>query len=481
MSLFNNFGFKPLNQEENISLQPDVNQNQLNISPNTSKQDFGFKPSTGDELKKLEELQNENLDPEIERHISRLTSRGLEQAVGAPGNIRDFAYAVKDYVKQGKDDLSKKFGMKVPEEPESFKRFEEAIPVAKTVSNLLGYLPTSSQLKEKSYDLGGGYTKPKDESERIGDEVFESLVASALPGQGKRNIYRNIAAPIAGVLGKEAVKYIGGGEKAQSATQLGLNVAIPLMGGNAPKMSKDLWKDVQTNVPAVFIPTNNLLRDAQRLKNNISKGLGSASEKEALRTLDTFINKLQRGNISAEELVKSNISLNEIVGDPKLYGRGVHFFEDIRKMIKDGMADVGKQAPEWYKKWQNANEIYGAIANSNYIANTVRKSLEKSHLTSEGARALFGAATHAGLKTASAVPPLYLVYKGTQVLNRMADSPQLMKYYTNVLTSSLRGNLAATSENLEKLDKALLEEEKRGKTKPPFKNPSQKKSPSSQK
>ncbi len=48
-----------------------------------------------------------------------------------------------------------------------------------------------------------------------------------------------------------------------------------------------------------------------------------------------------------------------------------------------------------------------------------------------------------------------------------------MRYYTNVMTNSLRGNFATMADNLSKLDEALLEQEK--KTKPPFKTSSQKK------
>lgn len=429
-----------------------------------------------EEQKKLQKLQDEELDPEIERHLARLTSRGLEQIVGAPGNLRDLAYAVKDIYKE-KGVLPNVKGLnklKMPElkEPEAFKKFEEAIPIAKTVSTLLGYLPTSKDIKKFSEEKSQGFTSPQGDIEKIGDEVFENIVASALPGQGPRNIWRNIAAPIAGIMGKEAIKHIGGGEKSQALTQLGLNIAIPLMAGNAPQLNRDVWNNVRRNVPNVNIQTTSLLQRARDLRARIQRGLGSRSENQATRTLDNLIEKFERGQISADELMASNISLNEIVGDPELFGRGGHLFEEMRGMIRDGMEQVGQHAPEWYQEWQRANEIHGAIANSNYIANTIRNHAEP--LVSEGARALFHAAAHGTAKAAGAVPPIYLIYKGAQVMNRMASSPQLMQYYTQVLTNSLRGNVAMTAASLEKLDQALLKEEKK-ETKPPFKTSSQKK------
>lgn len=421
------------------------------------------------DINKSETDEDDFIKKEVPRHTTRLASRGLEQVLGLPGNLREGAKSLSKYYQENKP--KSVFGVKFPEEPESIKKFEEFFPIGETISNLLNYLPTSSQVKKFSEEKTKGYTSPKSETERIGDEVFENLVASAIPGQGQRNIWRNIAAPIAGVLGKEATKYIGGSDKSQVLTQLGLNIVIPLMSGNAPQLNRQTWQNVRANVPNVNINSNNLLVRARDLQQRIARGLGSRSETHANTTLNRLIEKLERGTISADELMASNISLNEIVGDPELFGRGGHLFEEIRGLIRDGMEEVGQHAPEWYREWQRANEIHGAIANSNYIANIIRTHSEP--LVSEGARALFHAAVHGTAKAAATIPPIYLIYKGTQVFNRMANSPELLRYYTNVLTNSLRGNVAAMSSNLEKLDQALLKEEK--KPKPPFKNASQKK------
>jgi len=423
------------------------------------------------ELKKLEELQNEDLDPQIERHLARLTSRGIEQVAGAPGNIRNLAYSVKDlYQKEGL--LPKSLTKHLPEFPkenESFKEFEKAIPIAKTVSDLIGWLPTSTELKKKASEKTKGYTDPQSETERIGDEAFESLVSSALPGQGQRNVWKNFAAPIAGVLGKEAVKYIGGGDKSQALTQIGLNLAVPMMGANAPEMSRNLWRNLRQTVPNVNVNTQGLLNRAYNLRQRIERGLGARSETQATTTLNRLIEKLERGQISAEELMASNISLNEIVGDPELFGRGGSLFAEVRGIIQDGMREVGHQAPEWYQAWQQANEVHGAIANSNHVANVIRRHSEP--LVSEGARALFHAAAHGTAKAAGALPPLYAIYKGTQVFQRMANSPVLMQYYTHVFLDALRGNTASMAKNLDKLDQGLLKEEnKSSKTSSPKKS-----------
>ena len=407
----------------------------------------------------------DDLDKEIERHIGRLTSRGLEQVVGAAGNLRDLGYAVKKSFRENylPEDLKN--------EPKMDKYFDETIPIANNISKLIGYLPTSKELKGKSQELTKGYTTPQGKTEEIGDEVFESLVQSALPGQGPRNVWKNIAAPVAGVLGKEAIKYMGGGEKSQALTQLGLNLVLPLMAGNAPQLNREVWNDVRQSVPNVTVPTQQLLTRARGIEQRIQRGLGSRSETQAERTLNNLIEKLERGTISADELMASNISLNEIVGDPELFGRGGHWFEEMRGIIREGMEAVGQQAPEWYQRWQGANEIHGAIANSNHIANMINRHAEP--MVSEGARALFRAASHGTAKAAAVLPPVYAIYKGTQILQRMAQSPHLMQYYNGVMVNALRGNTARMAAELEKLDEALLKEEK--KPKPPFKSSSPKK------
>jgi hypothetical protein len=53
-------------------------------------------------------------------------------------------------------------------------------------------------------------------------------------------------------------------------------------------------------------------------------------------------------------------------------------------------------------------------------------------------------------------------YNGIKVLMRVSQSPTLRKYYKNVLSNAVKGNVGATSKNLKALDSGLLRmEEKR--------------------
>lgn len=416
--------------------------------------------------------ESEDSDLEIERHLARLTSRGIEQVVGLPGNVRELAKAGKNLVQgQLEKDPFKRFlkkkgiDLKEPDSP----AFKALKPVDDTIGKYINMFPTSQEVKGFSEKITGGYTKPQGKMEEIGDEIFENIVSAALPGQGPRNVYKNIAAPIAGVLGKEAVKYLGAGDKSQFLTQLGLNIVIPLMGGNAPQYNQELWRDLERNVPNTRANAIAARQRAMDLIHDIEvNGLGSAGEREVARVAQTFLNNTSNGQMSARQLVGMNRSLNEIAGDPTLMRGSRNLLNQIRDMIQTTGKQFERLEPNFYKSWKTANEVHGAIKNSDFIAMGIEKASRP--LVSEGARALFGAAVHGTAKAAGTLPPLYAIYKGVQIITRMGRSPELMRYYTNVLTNSLRGNIAQVSSNLDKLDKALLkEEEKNSKLKPPFK------------
>ena len=457
-----------------------VENEQPQVSASNQTQN-NFDWSKFEQVKRTEQPQSqkdtapidEDLDPEIERHIGRLTSRGIEQVVGLPGNLRDFAYAAKDYYQKNKPNFLKNLPV-----PQVAKKLEEAIPVMKTVSDLIGYLPTSQQAKKFSEEKSLGYTKPENEFERVGDEVFEKIVSSSLPGTGQRNIWKNIAAPVVSSMGKEAAKFLGVGEKGQMLTELGLSLAIPLASGNAPQLNRNIWQDLERNVPNIAVNANQSRQRAQNLVNRLqTQGLGSAGENRVVTTLNNFLDNTQNGQMSAQQLIGFNRSLNEIRGDPALLTGSRTLLNEASQIIRDTGRQFEQAAPEFYRNWQRANEVHGAIQQSNYVARVVEKMSDK--IVSEGARSLFGGVLHGGATAAGAIPPMYAIYKMTQVMDRVARSPELMRYYTGVLTNSIRGNTALAAKNLSKLDEVLLADEKKSNI--PFKNSSQMKSQPSKK
>lgn len=413
----------------------------------------------------LKELyEGDDIDRLVERNIAGLASRGVEQIAGFPGNVREFAKSMKELYHN--DPLQKKI-KSIIKQPEGMKKFEEEIlPITQTVGSIIDWFPTSSELRDKSKELTKGFTEPTDEYSKIGHEVFEDVISSVLPGSGPRNVYRNVAIPVLSVLAKEGSKYIGIGDKGQTATKFGVNFLLNMMNRtNAPKLNRDMWKDVENTAPNINIsPSQNtdLLSKAQNLENQLMLGLGSTSENSALKTVRSFIEKLTRQGttISAKELAASNRSLNEITKDPALLEGGRKVLNGLKKTINDGIEHVSTQDPQWVQKWRDANETHGAIQNSNFVANFISERYGKP-IVNEGTRALFGLGPKTAVGVAVASAPLFGIYKGVQVLKRMSNSPILQTYYKNAILASLKGNTATMTSNLEKLDKELEKKSKK--------------------
>jgi len=407
---------------------------------------------------------DDDLDRVVEKNIAGLTSRGIEQVVGFPGNMREFAKTVKDIYHI--DPLYQKI-KSLQKNETGLKKFEdENLSIIPLVGSIIDWFPTSSQLRQKSKELTGGFTEPTGEFSKVGHEIFEDVISSVLPGSGPRNIFRNLAIPVISNLSKSGAEYLGIEDKGQAATKFGITFFLNLMNrANAPKYNRDLWNNVVNTAPNISVTqrqNQNLLRQAEHLRDELSLGLTAPSESSALSAVNKFIDKLSRPNapVTAKELVASNRSLNEITGDPSLLERGRTQLNNLRKTIHQGVEHIGQQAPDWVKSWKNANETHGAIANSHYVANYVSKNYTKP-LVSEGARALFGAGPTATAIGATTAAPIFAIYKGIQVLNRVSQSPILRKYYTDAILATLRGNAALMTSNLEKLDKELAKKEKK--------------------
>src|SRR6202021_227714 len=299
-----------------------------------------------DSVKEYE--SEDDIDRSIERNIAGLTSRGMEQVLGFPGNVREFAKGVKELYHQ--DPIFSKLNKLDRKDQTKFE--QESLPVIGAIGSIIDWFPTSSDLREKSKKMTKGYTEPTDEISKMGHEIFEDVISSTMPGTGQRNIIRNVAIPVLGVLAKKGSEFLGFEEKGQSLTKFGTTFLFNMMNNaNGPRYNRQLWDNVQNNTPNVTVrPHENalLLRQARDLENQLTLGLGSRSENSALSAVRAFIEKLDRGqgNISARELVASNRSLNEIAGDPALLQRGRTLLNGLRRTIGEGIEYIGNSHPD---------------------------------------------------------------------------------------------------------------------------------------
>lgn len=452
-----------LNQKQPNESNPE--ENQPSLLEQRFKQKSEEDPFYNARISSPKETEDDDdIDRLVEKNIAGLTSRGLEQVLGFPGNIREFGKSVKELYHS--DTIFGKV-KSLAKEPESFKKFqEENMQILPIVSSLIDWFPTSSDLREKSKEMTGGYTEPTDEFSEMGHEIFSDITNSLMPGTGPRNVIRNIAIPVISVLSKKGAEYLGIENEGQNATKYGTTFLLNMMNNaNGPRLNRNMWNQVEQNAPNISVTPNQnarLLAQAQHLENELSLGLGAPSERNALGTVREFIAKLTRPNqpIRARELTASNRSLNEITADPAMAERGMTQLNHLRRTINQGIEHIGQQAPQWVHEWRNANETHGAIANSNFVANYIRNNYSKP-LISEGARALFGAGPGKTAMAAVLAAPIFGIYKGVQVISRMGSSPILQRHYRDAIIASLRGNSAMMISNMEKLDKELAKKEKK--------------------
>lgn len=397
--------------------------------------------------KKKENLPYEgenDLDREIERNIAQGTSRMLETFIGAPGDIYSFTKSL--------------FGLS----PETI-------------------LPTSKSLREFSEKSTLGYTKPKSESEERAGEILQDVASFMIPGSKQYSLMRNIGIPIIANLAKEGIK-MAGAEKSSEAAKIGLMVGLDLManrsgmGGGAKKYAGKLFDEAEKSVPkGLSINASNLNHYLTETEKELSKGGSRPSTKQALEKIKEIKGEIKNGKIDLKNLIAYRPAINEVIDDlggfeyilkPKIKGKIIKNMQEVKKSIIKSAEEYGEKFnPKFLNLSRSANEAWAAYEKSNKIANFLNKHFGKKAL-GMGVKSVLGigapvlGAVKAGtaLTTGIAIP-LTASYQAFKILNRVQNSPTLRKYYGNILSGSIKGNVPQVSRNLSALNKELEEED----------------------
>lgn len=401
----------------------------------------GFTQAVSEEFGEQEDLQRN-----IERNIAQQTSRQIETVAGLPGNIIDLSTSL--------------FGI------ENNPR-----------------LPTSQDIRKFSEKATGGYTAPQNETEeKAGD--FQSNVASlALPGSTSYSMLRNIGIPIAAAVGKEGVKRLGGKEKAQAGTEAGLMFVLDLIAQNGKGVQNfigNLFKTAESHIPTgTLTNVKGLEHSLTQLEKNLSLGGSAQSKEPALKKISELQGKIKNGQLDPKELPAFRVAINEAIDNlggfiqgqsPSSKRKAVKYLGDVKSAVIEAAEKYGQVNPQFLENWQKANEAASVFHQSKHLSNFIKKKFGRS-FKSQGAKlALGAAATHGG--TAFFSPATALVsggigtglaagYKSIQLIERIAKSPTLRKYYTEILKGAARNNAAQVISNTKKLDAKMADEEKK--------------------
>lgn len=340
----------------------------------------------------------------------------------------------------------------------------EGLPYEETTVGKI--FPTSAQHRE-NLESGIDYLKPKNKSERFVADLATDTASLFLPLKTKvpfkNSLIKSFGTALgANVLG-ESVKDLTGDEKKGAYTKMGSLLALSLLSpGSANKLTKDLYSEVNSLLPKNATASGiRLQHDLNGLKSNILKGRSSKnvapSEKFVLDEADKVLKLIKGNNISMDSLVAAKRSLNENLQGvyqtiPEKIGRSraKKLATQINSSIQNTMKDYGKANPEWYKIQSSADQAYGAVANSNFISNSIKKHVTYNPITHGLLHVLGGA-----VATAS---PVVLGYYPAKILYRIAKSPVLKKHYEDVLRAAVSQDAVVLNKELAKLDHALQKE-----------------------
>lgn len=391
----------------------------------------------------FEEGFGPEFERETERHQARNMSRFLESTVGLPGDIASFVTGL--------------FGK------------EQNV------------LPTSKKLQEFSEKVTKGFTAPRNELEKFGDDIFKDIGGMLFPGATQYNAARNIGIPIVGNLIKEGIHYAGADEKNAAYTKMGTMIVLDLlsqrsgMGGGAKQYASNLYNKAEELIPeGAKADAKNLQKHLSKLKESFEMGGERPSTVKALKKISEVENDIKDGQIGMKNLLAYRRSINEVIEElggynvelpAKVRQRAVNNLQDVKKATIEASNDWGKNhSPQFLKLNKSANEAWAAIENSNKVTKFIQKHAGKyaNPLT----KTLFGITPVAGGAQAVLAPPtlaatgaLSAGYNAYKILSRAKNSKALQKYYANIIKGALAGNASQVSSNMIALNKGMQEAE----------------------
>lgn len=396
-------------------------------------------------------FEGENdLEREIERGQARTLSRIGETVLGAPGDISNFVTSL--------------FGL--PKSP-------------------IGYA-SSENLQKASEKLTKGFTNSETEFEKTIDDAAKTFATMALPGSWGYSFARNLGIPLAATLTKEGVKKYAG-DTAGTYAELGTMLGLDLLGGRissggAKGYASNLFKQRDKTIPeGAALATENLQKSISSLKKELLKGGEATSTDAALQKLDQLAKKIEDNKIPIDELTKFQERINEKILEqggfkletpPKVRERSVENLNKVKRLVIESLGEYGeKQNPEFLDLHRKANKAFATFEKSNVITNFIQKKFGNK-IKNPLVKTLFGLGTAGGAGTAALTSPAFgaiaggvgaggaALYQGMKIFYRVAKSPELRKYYTDVVKNALAGNAIKTKKSLDELDKRLKDEEK---------------------
>lgn len=373
---------------------------------------------------------------EIPRHAARIGSRAAETIGGIPGDIQDL---IQSGVFAG---LEKLIGHKVTPE------------VRKEAAKFSERAPTSQELKKLSEEKTGGYTKAKGETEELFDE-YATTVASLL---GPMKFRKSLGVAAMGLGAKKGAEILGFEPNTQEAAKLGTMLVSSMFNPRGVKqLYTNYYNEAFKHAPeGTFVSAKPLESKLQKLRKKLSEGIEAPTEKAVLDDLEKVSSKIKDGKVDVREMMATNRSINERMGDPELLIRGKNLYPELKKAVNDSIKLYDNK--EFLKSWQSANEAFSGLHESQKLTRYIsrhlgNKPIEKAIFASIAETA--GGYPEAIVPTIAGATTAFLGVKGIELTKRILSNPTLRKYYGDVLTNAAKENRVSMVKSAENLRKRL--------------------------
>lgn len=421
---------------------------------------------------KNDRLEKETGFETIKRHAKSYAARGLETLASFPGNFKKAFNQTRDFLESFSD------------KSKNLRQLEEEAfgnPEVGSLEYEIMNLPTSSEVRgivspaiAEKMGKERDYFEPITEGEEVGGELVQDLTSFFMPGTGQMRMATRIGAPIIGNLSKQGFKYLGADEKTAEKVKNGVMLATTLAGQSNPnQFGRNRIAQAREMVPQnATVNAAPMAHELIPLMQRMQRGFRVPSKSRTIQGLNELAAQVdQNGRINLQSLMDARDGINEWISEaggfdipsasrPALLRNLNELKRNITHTINENLSSRYPQAAELY---QTGYEALAVTHESNAITNFIEKHFGKK-TASIGVKLLFpGLSVGAPFfpKAAGAAAITFPVYKGGQILYRVGNSPTLARYYSEVIRSSMQGNVPAMVHNMEKLDKELEKIEKK--------------------
>lgn len=442
----------------------------------TSKTDNDFvSPSLRERFNDIgRKNQAEETDEFVLRNIGQHASRIGETVLGLPGNIkrewnREFGELGKMILPEESANINKEKEKK-KEKPFSERSFMEHLERP----------PTSQELRENVTEAIGEeltgqkkYFEPRSKKEEIAGELTQDITSMFLPGTKGMRLATRIGAPAISNMVKQGMLYLGADPSDAEKAKMGVNLIATISGQSNPgQFAANRIAQAKSMIPdTATVHVGQMANQLMPLYNRITRGLGVPSKSRAAQGMQDLAGQVQNNRISFRSLLDARDNINEWIAEAGGWDipaptrdATLRNLNELKRAIIDTIeTNMQTRFPQAAELYRTGYEAAAVTHQSNAISNFIEKKFGRK-TASIGAKLLFPSLATTGWmmpKTAVAFGVLYPLYNAGKVINRVAKSPTLARYYQDVVNASVIGNAPLMIHSMQKLDKALAEDEKK--------------------